>query len=185
MLSWGSLAFHPSTQDAHVQKHAQTYRDTKRHTVINLIICWQDPKLNWAKIKPLRALVKGRSSPFHLNPWISFENLNFATSAALIPVSFLIKIKHVLKALHHSFCIMTCYISYTLTWEKVNEQTNCLSIFNYTNWRTGLSHYNNLEAYHKQTMPWSLKKKLCKNKQMASIISSVCVMSLFTVSTTF
>lgn len=168
--------------------HRHKGKQTDIHIIINLIDCLQVPKVHWAQIQPLMAQVKRRESVFHLKPWISFDNLNktLATSAALIPISLLIKIKHVLNVLHNSFFIMTCHVSYTLTREKVNEQTNCLPIFNYTNWRTGFSHYNNLEAYHKQTMPWSLKKKkLCKNKQMASIISSVCVMNLFTVSTTF
>lgn len=127
------------------------------HIIMNLFDCLQVPKLNKAKIKPLTALIKSRWSVFHWNPWISSRNLNksSATSAVLIPISYLIKIKHVLNALHNSFFIMTCLILYTLTRGKVNEQKNCLPIFNYTNWRTGLSHYNNLEAYQKQTMPWS------------------------------
>lgn len=127
------------------------------HIIIGLIDGLQVPKLNWAKIMPLTAQVKSRQSVFHLKPWASFKNLynTLATFAALIPISSLIKIKHVLNSLHNSFFIKTCHISYTWTQKKVNEQLNCLPIFNYTNWRVGLSHSNNLEAYHKQTMPWS------------------------------
>lgn len=125
------------------------------HIIVNLIDSLQVPKLNWAKIKPLMALLKNRSSVAHLKPWISLKILNriLATSAALISIYFLIKIKHVLKALHNRLFFF--HDAVFLTREKVSEQTNCLPIFNYTNWRTGFSHYNNPEAYHKQTMPWS------------------------------
>lgn len=58
----------------------------------------------------------------------------------------------VLGVCHSNFCIATCHISYMDT-GKGHWTNESSSSFSCTNWRTGLSHYNNLEAYHNQTMP--------------------------------
>lgn len=75
--------------------------------------------------------LKNRSSVAHLKPWISLKTLNrtLATSAALISIYFLIKIKHVLNALHNSVIVFSwCCISDLGKGQWTNELSSHLQL---------------------------------------------------------
>lgn len=95
--------------------------------------------------------------------------------------------KH-LKKMHFTMVSLSRDVTlHTFCDTEKGQWTNHVSFFLQVHWykENIYSHSNNLVAYQKKMMLWSLRKKLGKNKQMASIISPVCAVSLYRVSTTF